>query len=183
MSGWVWTFTDICTLEWLIASAVNTCRRVSASSSTSHTGTLHVRGMYERRNGEMFVIFLAALKKCIWIKEAFVPMHLCFCQGVSSLPVLVILPLPVAGTTYKLAIIKVFDRARLPRDTSFPTGKHYDITTVINDWREARATDWQCRDWKTGHREGEIKWKWGEERQRKLVKGESEWDWGEMKAE
>lgn len=146
----VFTFTDICTLEWLFASAVIMCSRVSVFSSNSHTGIIHIRKMYERKNAVMFMILLAALKECIWIKEAFVPMHLCFCQGVSFLPVLVILLLPLAGTTYKPAIIKVFDLSRLPRDTSFPTGKHYDITTVINDWREARATNWQCRDWKRG---------------------------------
>lgn len=71
--------------------------------------------------------------------------------GVSLLPVLVTWLLPVAGTTYKSAVIKVFDLL------SFPAEPHISRpanTTLLPPWSmtegEARATNWQCRDWTRG---------------------------------
>lgn len=50
------------------------------------------------------------------------------------LPVLVTRLLPVAGTTCKSAVIKVFDLLSLAhRDTRFQTGKHCAVAAVIND--------------------------------------------------
>lgn len=104
------------------------------------------------------------------------------CPGISLLPVLVTWLLSVAGTTYKPAVIKVFDLLSLPTETHISRPAN---TTLLPLWSmtegEARATNWQCRDWTRGVRE----W-WGrvaEERQKKLVKRKSEWDKGEVRAD
>ena len=71
--------------------------------------------------------------------------------GVSLLPVLVTWLLPVAGTTYKPAVIKVFDLLSLPAETHISRPAN---TALLPPWSmtegEARATNWQCRDWTRG---------------------------------
>lgn len=77
------------------------------------------------------------------------------CPGVSLLPVLVTWLLPVAGTTYKPAVIKVFDLLSLPAETHISRPAN---TALLPPWSmtegEARATNWQCRDWTRGCGEG-----------------------------
>lgn len=106
------------------------------------------------------------------------------CSGVSLLPVLVTWLLPVAGTTYKPAVIKVFDLLSLPAETHISRPAN---TVLLPPWSmtegEARATNWQCRDWTRGWGDGEGGRQGGVERQKKLVKRKSEWDRGEVKAD
>lgn len=162
------------------------CSRVAFFflSSTPHIEPIHVR-MYERENGKVFTILLDV---CVRLSASGLRRSLLWCsrvcRGVSFLPVLVTWLLPVAGTTYKPAVIKVFDLLCLPVETHVSRPAN---TVLLPPWsmtdREARATNWQCRDWTRGRGgDGEGRWQGGEERQRKFVKGESEWDRGEVKA-
>lgn len=96
--------------------------------SSPNTGPSHVSWMYERENGKVFMILLDVLyvrsceRECIWIKEVFALMHPCLSGGVPFLLARVTRLLPVAGTTYKPVVIKVFDLLCLPpRDTHFQT--------------------------------------------------------------
>lgn len=102
--------------------------------------------------------------------------------SVSLLPVLVTWLLPVAGTTYKPAVIKVFDLLSLPAETHISRPAN---TTLLPLWSmtegEARGTNWQCRDWTRGCGDGEGGWQGREEGRRKLAK--SEWDRGEVRAD
>lgn len=106
------------------------------------------------------------------------------CWGVSLLPVLVTWLLPVAGTTYKPAVIKVFDLLSLPAETHISRPAN---TALLPPWSmtegEAGATNWQCRDWTRGCGDGEGWWQGWEERQRKSVKRKREWDRGEVRAD
>lgn len=92
---------------------------------------------------------------------------ICVCPGVSLLPVLVTWLLPVAGTTYKPAVIKVFDLLSLPAETHISRPAN---TTLLPPWSmtegEARATNWQCRDWTRWCGGGEGGWQGGEGRRR-----------------
>lgn len=103
--------------------------------------------------------------------------------GVSLLPVLVTWLLPVAGTTYKPAVIKVFDLLSLPAETHISRPAN---TALLPPWSmtegEARATNWQCRDWTRGCGDGKGRAArvHGEE---KLVERKSEWDSCEVKAD
>lgn len=77
------------------------------------------------------------------------------CRGVSLLPVLVTWLLPVAGTTYKPAVIKVFDLLSLPAETHISRPAN---TALLPPWSmtegEARGANWQCRDWTRGSGDG-----------------------------
>lgn len=121
-------------------------------SSTPHIEPIHFSRMYERENGKVFTILLNV---CVRLSASGLRRSLLWCsrvcRGVSFLPVLVTWLLPVAGTTYKPAVIKVFDLLCLPVETHVSRPAN---TVLLPPWsmtdREARATNWQCRDWTRG---------------------------------
>lgn len=137
---------------------------------------IDVSRMYERENGKVFMMLLDV---CARVSASglrrFSLWCIHVCQGVPLLPVLVTWLLPVAATTYKLAVIKVFDLLCLPAETHIARPAN---TVLLPLWSmtegEARGTHWQCRDWTRGCGDGgRVRQGW-EERQNKLVKRKSE---------
>lgn len=106
---------------------------------------------------------------------------LLWCISVSLLPVLVTWRLPVAGTTYKPAVIKVFDLLSFPAEShiSRPANTMLLPSWSMAEW-EARATNWQCRDWTRGAR-GWRRRATGWRGEAEEVKRKNEWDrwWSE----